>query len=791
MTTPPLSHVRVVDLTDLRGALAGRMLADLGADVIKVEPPGGDPARLRPPFAGGAAAPDRSLPFLYRNANKRGAVIDLDDRAGRERLTQLCDGADLLVENYAPERRAALGLAPEAVRARHPGLVHVAIGDFGLDGPRAGWRAEPLVAFAASGALYASGFPDLPPCSLPGYAAHDCASIYAALGAVAALLDRARHGQGQTVEVSVQEAALHGMNPWSVPLEDYARRYPILPKSPGRNADGTYLVLEAADGHVRVLPGTIRHWRAFLELLGRPEVLAGPEWEQTAFRMLNGDVLRMIACDALRERKRSDLLREACRLGTPLSPVNPPDDFAREEQTRARGFFRRTGFPGVGDAPFAPIALNFSETPATLRRAAPAPAEDDRSGFAPRSAPAPAGSGTGPVLAGVRVVDLGVGAVGPEACWALAELGAEVIKIESQANLDFLRAVTLEPGAFNRAWTFNTECRGQKSVCLDLRTSRGREIALELCRRADVIVENNRGGVCQNWGLDYESVRRVNPRAIYLQSQGFGEGGPLGRAQAFGPLNSSFSGVNWLWNHPDAPYPAGSALNHPDHIASKLGALGVLAALEHRRRTGVGQRIEMAQTEAAAFLVGEFYLEGPCTGQPARQRGNAVDWAVPHGVYRCAGEDRWVAIAVASDDDWRRLRALAGWADDPRLATLAGRLAARAEIDARVAEWTQGRSAEHVAESLQAAGVSAHVVQSPDDTRADPHLAARGAIVTIVHPEIGPERHIGNPIRPSRTPTVTAAASPLLGADTEDVLGRWLGIAPAEVAKLVADEVCR
>jgi crotonobetainyl-CoA:carnitine CoA-transferase CaiB-like acyl-CoA transferase len=792
MSTTPLSHVRVVDLTDIRGALAGRMLADLGADVVKVEPPGGDPARLRPPFSGNAAGPDRSLPFLFRNANKRGAVIDLDDRAGRARLAALCDGADFLIENFGLDRRRALGLAPEDVRRRHPALIHVAIADFGLTGPRAGWRAEPLVAFAASGALHPSGFPDKPPCSLPGYAAHDCASIYAVVGGLAALLDRARHGQGQTIEVSVQEAALHGLNPWSVPLEDYARRYPILPKSPTRNADGTYLVLEAADGHVRVLPGTVRHWRAFIALLGNPELLAGPEWEQTAHRLLNGDVLRIIACDALRERKRAELLAEACRLGVPLAPVNPPDDFVTEAQTRARGYFRRTGFPALGDAPFAPIALNLSETPASLRRAAPAAGEDDREGFAPRTgAAATANASREPVLAGVRVVDLGVGAVGPEACWALAELGAEVIKIESRANLDFLRAVTLEPGAVNRAWTFNTECRGQKSVCLDLRTARGREIALELCKRADVIVENNRGGVTEKWGLDYESVRRVAPRVIFVQSQGFGEGGPLGRAQAFGPLNSSFAGVNWLWNHPDAPYPAGAALNHPDHIASKLAALGVLAALEHRRRTGVGQRIEMAQTEAAAFLVGEFYLEGPCTGRPASQRGNAVDWAVPHGVYRCCGEDRWLALAVASDEDWQRFRAHAGWADEPRLATLAGRLAARDEIDARVSEWTRERRAEDAAESLQAAGVSAFIVQSPDDTRADPHLAARRAIVTVEHAEIGPERHIGNPIRPSLTPTVTAAAAPLLGADTEDVLGRWLGIPPAEVAKLAADEVCR
>ncbi len=376
-------------------------------------------------------------------------------------------------------------------------------------------------------------------------------------------------------------------------------------------------------------------------------------------------------------------------------------------------------------------------------------------------------------------------------CWLLGELGAEVIKIESRANLDFLRAVTIEPDAPNRAWTFNDEGRGQKSVCLDLRTARGRELALQLCARADVVVENNRGGVVRNWGLDYEDVRRVHPDVIYVASQGFGRGGPLGEAPAFGPLNSSFAGANWLWNHADAPYPAGVALNHPDHIASKLGAVAVLAAVEHRRRTGEGQFIEMAQTEAAAYLLGEFYLQGPCTGSPPRRRGNDVDYAVPHGVYPCAGDDRWCAIAVVGDAAWTRFTHCLGWPEQTRWATLPGRLAARAEIDAQVTEWTRTRSPEDAAAALQSVEVSAMVVQSPDDHRADAHLAARGAIVTVQHPEIGPERHVANPMRMSRTQLVAAGPAPLLGADTQDVLTRVLGLTGTEVERLIADGVCR
>src|SRR2546425_694453 len=469
----PLAHLRVVDLTDLRGALAARLLADLGADVVKIEPPGGDPGRLRPPFAGGVPGKDRSLPFLYRNANKRGVTLDLHDAAGWRRFLGLCANADVLIETLGPDAARRHGLAPTEIRERHPHLVHVAIADFGLSGPRASWRLEALPAFAASGALYASGFPDRPPCWLPGYLAHDCASVFALSGTIAAVLDRTRHGHGQTVEVAVQEAALSGLNPWSIPLADYARLYPMLPVVPRRNADGAYYVLPTADGYVRALPGSPRQWSAFRTLLGDPEALAGPEWEVPLFRLLNVGVIRLLATDALAGRPRA-------------------------------------------------------EVPAEGRRPARGPHEQEGAGFPGRAAGPPAGGGTGPVLAGVRVIDLGVGVAIPECGWLLAELGAEVIKIESQANVDFLRRVTVEPDAPDRSWTFNDASRGHLSVCLDLRTPRGRALALDLCAASDVVIENNRGGVVRAWGLDYEDIRRGPSGTSYLAPPGVGRGGPLG-----------------------------------------------------------------------------------------------------------------------------------------------------------------------------------------------------------------------------------------------------------------------
>ncbi|MBX3026142.1 CoA transferase [bacterium] len=783
----PLAHLRVLDLTDLRGALAGRLLADLGAEVLKIEPPGGDAGRLTPPFAGNVAAPDRSLPFVYRNLNKRTLALDLHSAADAARFRALCDGADVLLESYGPNRRQVLDLAPEAVRDRHPRLVHVALTDFGLGGPRAHWHAEPLVAFAGSGALFATGFPDRPPCALPGFAAHDCAAVFGVAGALAALLDRARHGRGQTVEVSAQEAAIAGFTPWAIPLADYHRLYPMVPSAPPRAADGNYLVLPVADGHVRILPAGRRHWQGLVEILDRAEAFAAPEWDLPLFRMLAHDAIRAVAADALRQRSRADVFAAARARNVPLAPIQTPDEFVASEQSRARGSFRRAG--GVlGDAPVAPAPFRFSRTPLDPPRPPQALAE------APAWTPAAPAAGTAapatPLLAGVRVVVFGYAVVAPEAGTLLAELGADVIRVESRAGLDLLRQITVEPDTPNRAFTFNDASRGQRSACFDLRQPRGRELALRLCASADVVLENYRGGALRHHGITYEAVAARRPDVIWLSSQGYGATGPLADAPAFGPLNAAYCGVHWLWNHPDSPYPAGTALNHPDHIASRLAAVAVLAALEHHRRSGEGQHIDMAQTEAAVFLLGEQYLRTACTGTPPRQVGNAADDAVPHGVYPAAGDDQWIAIAVAGDAAWQRLTRCCGWPDEPVLATLDGRRAARAAIEERLAAWTRARAAEDAAATLQAAGVSAMAVLGPDELRADAHLQARQAIVTVEHPEIGPERHIGTPIRMSRPLLTTAGPAPLLGADTEDVLVRVLGLAADEARQLIADGIC-
>ena len=782
MTGGPIANLRVVELCDLRGALCGRILADLGADVVKV---------LRP-----ALGRDEyeSTAYRYRNANKRGVVIDLHAPAGRDRFDELLDEADVLVDNFGPEKQQAHGLTHAEVAVRHPDLVHVALTDFGLSGARCSWCLEPLTALAASGTMWATGFPDRAPCWLPGYLAHDCASIYGAIGALAAVIDRERTGRGQLVDISTQEAALAGTTPWSVAIADYLHVNPRLNARGTRSADGAYWVLPAKDGWVRTVIGTPRQWQGFVELCGRPPLLTEPDWSNPGFRLANADVVRLIAETCLTDRTREELFAAARALGTTIGVLHTPSEFVAHEQTKARGFFAATGFPGLGDAPFATAPYRLSATPASVRRAAPTPDDADcaHADFGPREAPWPAAASTvkpkGLLLEGVRVVEFGMAAVVPETCGVLSELGAEVVKIESMAHPDVLR---LASTGVDKNFTFNAESRGRQSVSLDLSTDRGRELAQQLCAMADIVAENYRGGVLDRLGLGYDDVRAVNPSVLYISSQGYGRGGPYGEMPAFGPLNAGFAGLHHLWSDPDAPYPCATSLNHPDHIAGKLLAVAVLAAWRHRQCAGVGQYLDMAQTEAAAYLMGEFYLEAALTGVDPGARGNRSDAAVPHGVYRSAGDDEWIAIAVTDDGVWRALERVVKWNPDESTATLAGRLAARAEIDERLAAWTATLRAADAATLLQANGVSAMPVMGPFDHHADAHLDERCAIVTLQHPAVGREHHVRNPIRMSGTRQRTAMAAPCMGADTHTVLHSWLGLENEEIDALVQAGVCQ
>ncbi len=768
-STSLLAGLRVVDLTDLRGALAGRLLGDLGASVVRVSSPCLD------------RGDDTDAAKRFRQVNKSVAPIDILEPAGRRRLDELLSRADVLIDNLGPNLRRHLGLQPGDVAERYPALVHVAVTDLGLEGPRADWTLDPLPAFASSGAHFSSGFPDKPPCAMRGYTAHDCGAVFAALAAVAGVAHRHVTTLGQSFDVSVQEAALSGLVPWSIPVADYQHINPHLPIAGYRNAEGAHNVLPAADGYVRVMTSSLIHWRGFLQLCGNPDGFEAETWRDPIFRRENADVIKAVAAGFLQDRTRAELVDQAVPAGATIGAVMRPSEFAHHPQIRHRRFFADLDGDLVAAAPWTIEGARPSVTGAQRALEWTGP-----SSWAPPPDPA---AEPGLLLAGVRVVEFGVGAVAPECAYVLSELGADVLKVESSVRPDALRL--REAGKPNASYVYNTECRGRRNVAIDLTTDEGRALALRLCAQADVVLENYRGGTMEKLGLGSDDVRALNPAIIYGSSQGFGRGGPMGAAPAWGQLNSCFSGAHYLWNHPESEYPCGTSVNHPDHIAGKWLALVVLAALERRARTGEGADVEIAQTECAAYMMGDIFVELSRTGEEPQPLGNRSLVACPHDVYPAAGEDRWLAVSCADTASFRRLGAVIGLPVKERWASLDGRLADREFIDRAIGAWTSPRQPDRAAEELQAASVSAMPVMGGLDLRADAHLAARGAIVAIDNPFVGVEHHASNPIRPSRLPLRVAGPAPAIGQHTHDVLTEVLGMSTAEVDKLVERGVCR
>jgi crotonobetainyl-CoA:carnitine CoA-transferase CaiB-like acyl-CoA transferase len=362
-------------------------------------------------------------------------------------------------------------------------------------------------------------------------------------------------------------------------------------------------------------------------------------------------------------------------------------------------------------------------------------------------------------LENVRVLSFGTGGVVPDFGKIMGELGADVIKIESKDNLDFMRTIGAD---INNIAGFNEANRNKRSFGISLKTEKGKEIISRLIKISDIMAENFRGGVMQNLGLDYEDVRQINPEIIYISSQGFGKGGPYSNYQAYGPMLSGASGMLSLWAHPDDPYPVGSNSPIPDHMASKYVAIAAISALDYRRRTGKGQFINMAQTEVAAGMVGEYYLDYTMNQRVPGPVGNRSPYAAPHGCYRCQGEDQWCAITVFTDEEWQDFcRAIGNpeWTGDSRFADLAARLHNVDELDRLIEEWTSTLEPKQVMDTLQSAGVPAGIVQRAPDSIF--HLSGASSFQS--------------------TP------APLLGQHTEEICRKVLGM-PEDEMKVLEEE---
>ena len=414
-------------------------------------------------------------------------------------------------------------------------------------------------------------------------------------------------------------------------------------------------------------------------------------------------------------------------------------------------------------------------------------------------------------LAGIRVADFSWVGVGSIATRMLADYGAEVIKIESRTRLDLARQLPLYKGKPAKTYVdqpsdFDPDCSGvynniarnKLGLSLDLADERGREIAARLIAVSDVVTENFAPGVMEKWGFDYAGLRLINPSVIFARMSGYGLGGPSREYRSFGPVVQAVSGLTHISGLPGRE-PSGWGLSYMDHMAGYYGSAAVLMALYERAATNEGCELDLSATEIGVTLLGpvlfDVGLNGRSTrrdGYPFGNRAEYVD-AAPHGVYRCAGEDRWIAISVCSDDEWRGLRRAMGdplWCHDTDLDRVAGRLAASDWLDKRIEEWTSGYDRHGLMGHLQEHGVRAAAVQDAEDlNEIDPQLAHRGLFFDLDHPKIGPARFEGSPFRLSRVQPDHWRSAPLLGEDNRYVLRDILGYSEQQIDELTEDAV--
>ncbi|MFN8533336.1 MAG: CoA transferase [Dehalococcoidia bacterium] len=780
MATLPraLDGVRVLDLAGSLGWYATRLLADLGADVLRVEPPGGDPQRQEPPLArfGG-------IDWWWFNLGKRSTVLDLDTSAGQEALRVLASEADVLVETFTPGWLAARGLGSDDLARTNPGLVVTSVTPFGQNGPHSGWRGGDLIGLATSGLLHLSGCPDRPP-SQPGVtlgAFH--AGLVAAAATLVALRGRDRSGRGQHVDVSLQESLIAATEN-SVPGFDLMGH--DRSRMGGRTFTGDDLYFKAADGWLAITLG--KRWVSVLSLLqaaGMPgDDWDQPEWFDTTYRESRPNAMKETLTALAAGRPRRWLMETAQRLRMAAASVQTVADLAGDPQLAARDYWLDVEQPGIDprlvriqSAPF-----KMSATPWQVSRPAPTPGEHDGQGWigewpTPRSV-----SAGGLPLSGLRVVDFAWVVAGPAATQVLADFGAEVIRIESAARPDGLRAMPF-PRALgaegpNRSGIYNIVNTSKRSVALDLTTETGREIARDLIRLADVVVDNFGVDPFPKWGLSADALRRLNPDLIVARSSGMGRSGPDAAFVGLGWTTGSYAGLHALGGFPGDP-PVGTCTAHPDYSPNPYHLLvAILAALHYRDQTGQGQTIDLSQHESTAVFNGPAIAAYSMLGIVPASSANRHPHLVPHGVYRCRGNDRWVAIACERDDDWGRLAKTIGRPDlaaDDALTTAAGRRAHADAIDAAIERWTRLRTPDEAAEALQVVGVAAGAVQSVHDLFRDPHLAARGQFVRVRHPEAGLSRLNGPTFRLSGAP-VQLRPAPLLGQDGDAILGELLGM---------------
>jgi crotonobetainyl-CoA:carnitine CoA-transferase CaiB-like acyl-CoA transferase len=775
-----LAHLRVIDLsTGIPGAYCTKLLVDAGADVVKVEPPGGDPLRSYAASGSASNADEGGVLFRYLAAGKRSVV----GRPQDPHVDELLAGADIVVESFGP------GVFDvDGARVRHPQLVVLSISPFGAGGPISDHPATDFTVQAESGTVLFRGKADREPVQAGGRLAEYVGGLYGAPAVVVAAARARRTGVGEHIDLSLAEAmAIAGSVFGDLANHCLGRPDPV---TPARSVE-TPSVERAADGFVGFNTNTATQFQNFLVLIERTDLLDDPKFAGLGGRYLHMAEWQEIIDGFMPHHSVEDIVDTAAALRIPVTPVYNGETVLANEHLVARGVF--VNGPDGTSRPRRPY--RFDDDPLPEPRLSPRLGEHDGR-IEVRTRPAPTVPDADPTalpLAGLKVLDITSWWVGAAATHFLALMGAEVIHVESTTHPDGMR---LTGGMFGRAdwWEwghmFAAANTDKLDITMDVGTPQGRELIVRLIEWADVIAENFSPRVVENWGLDRGEVLAINPRIAYLRMPGMGLAGPWRDRVAFAQTMEQMSGQAWITGFPDdiPLIPRGPA----DPTAGLHGAFAIVSALTQRDQTGRGVFIEAPMIEAVLNVTAEPVLEFAATGQVMTRMGNRSTYAAPQGLYACAGTEQWLAISVASDEHWQGLRRALGeprWSDDPALASHGGRVAQHDLLDKQLTEWAATLDVDDAAERLVEQGVPAAVGRDPRALSRHPQFVARQFFEEVDHASLGRYPAPGFPFRFASVDHWLHTAAPLFGEHNHDVLTRILGLSDDEVAELEADEV--
>ena len=819
------SQHRVLDLCEGQGHLCGKILGDLGADVIQIEKPGGDPARKIGPFYNDDPDPEKSLWWFAFNMHKRGITLDIETEEDRELFKKMVSNTDFVIESFEPGYMDSLGLGYAELEKINPRVILVSVNAFGQTGPYAHYKATDLVLMSMGGQAFMAGDDDRPPVQISYPHAWHFAALHACVGAMNAHYWRELTGQGQYVDSSGQAGVvwtnMSANVTWDLMGVNVTRGGAIR-RIERPNADGTTTELitrityPCKDGYVFSFftggPVAGTRFKIFVDWMHEdgmaPDWMRDLDWvnEYDAATVTQEFIDRKdeAIIPFLKQYTMMELYEDAIKRNFWLVPIGTPKSVFEDKQLAYRKFWEKIEHPELNDTLTYPgWPIKQSETPWCLQRRAPLIGEHNEeiksqleTAQDMKVTSYPSKKKSGQIFEGLKVLDLTWVGVGPITIKNLADHGAFVIHVESHTKPEALRLsppfkdgeMDIDKAAFMA--NFNSSKYG---ISLNLNKKKGRDLIRRILVewQPDIIAESYAPKAMEGWELDYQHVKEIRPDIIYFSACQQGNQGPHRHFAGFGQMAASLGGYAHITGWPDR-MPAIPQGAYTDFISPYYACSALVAAIDYRRKTGKGQYLDLSQFECGQQFLAPALMDYALTGREIGRMGNRHHDASPHGIFPCSQEETWCCIAIFTEEEWMAFSDAVGhreWAVDSKFKTLSARKQNEDELEGLIADWTKKFTPVEVMTLLQEIGVPAGVVHPTSGLYEDPQLKHRGFFVELDHTKMGPHHYDGFTFSLSKTPGKLRMPAPCLGEHNEYIYGEVLGLSEDEIGDLLVEGV--